>query len=80
MDEELKYTPEEQEVLDRCLPHLDEDQREMLYQEAWEHGSELPLAEDAYEEALPVLVAAIERNLRERLQAKKTASAQRTNQ
>ncbi len=80
MNEQLTFTPEEQDVLDRCLPHLDEDQREMLYEEAWEHGSQLPLAEDAYEEALPILVAAIERNLRERLQVKKTASVQRTNQ
>jgi hypothetical protein len=80
MNQEWTFTPKEQEILDRCLPHLDEDQKEMFYEEAWEHGSQLPLAEDAYEEALPVLIAAIERNLRERLQAKKTASAQRTNQ
>lgn len=80
MNEELRFTPEEQQLLNRCLPHLDEDQKEMLYEEAWEHGSQLPLAENAYQEVLPVLVEAIERNLRERLQATKTASAQRTKQ
>lgn len=27
MNEELRFTPEEQQLLNRCLPHLDEDQK-----------------------------------------------------
>ena len=78
MNHEWKYTPKEREVLDRCLPNLEEEQIDMLYEEAYEWGSKDVFAEDAYEEALPVLAEAIERNLRERRQARKTAAERRT--
>jgi hypothetical protein len=78
MNHEWKYTPKEQEVLDRCLPHLEEEQTEMLYEEAFEWGSKDVFAEDAYAEALPVMAEAIERNLRERRDARKNAASRRT--